>query len=246
MVWSRQSVLSEFDSDFFRRRQIICVLQILQSSESSVFRVFQSSNAPDLQSMIAFRGLSPSESDPELQLLSNSKCSCICSLSTKTLFNTLNFSLWSCKLEHTLAYPIIGLRLCYHQNFRGKYKTHFVSTPLSLGETFHIHCHSFRIKRKIDTIFNESHISSSTPMMWLYILLFPPWKLSNISIEGWRSCWIIVLFRGRSAIVWLQRNHQQQYQGSFQHISWLSVEHRRCSDTKCTVAEPEKIVWVGR
>ena len=144
MVRSRQSVLSEFDSDFFRRRQIICVLQILQSS-----------NALDLQSMIAFRGLSPLQSGPKLQLLSNSKCSCICSLSTKTLFNTLNFSLWSYKLEHTLAYPIIGLRLCYHQNFRGKYKTHFVSTPLSLGETFHIHCHSFKIKRKIDTIFND-------------------------------------------------------------------------------------------
>jgi hypothetical protein len=45
-------------------------------------------------------------------ITSNSKCSCIYSFSTKTEFNTLNVSLWSCTFEHTLAYHVVLLMLC--------------------------------------------------------------------------------------------------------------------------------------
>jgi len=116
---------------------------------------YMSSRVFTLQSLITFKGLSPSEFGPELQLLSNSKCCCICSFNTKTLFNTLNFSLWSCTLEHTLTSPIFCLRLCYHQNFRDIVQNPFYFSPLSLIETLPIHCHSFRINKKIDTIFND-------------------------------------------------------------------------------------------
>ena len=58
----------------------------------------------------------------------NSNCFFICSSRTKTWYNTLDFSLLFCTLEHTFTYPIGPLILCYHQTSEALYKTHFVST----------------------------------------------------------------------------------------------------------------------
>jgi len=58
-----------------------------------------------------------------LLLLAWFKCVCIYLESlyfrTKTWFDTFNFNLRSCILEHTLAYPIVLFIFCYHQNFKG-------------------------------------------------------------------------------------------------------------------------------
>jgi hypothetical protein len=45
-----------------------------------------------------------------------------------------NFVLWSCTLEHTLAYPICTLILCYHQNQRG-----IVHKPILFQQSLHLH-----------------------------------------------------------------------------------------------------------
>jgi len=113
VVRRRQMVLSESDSDLHLEED---------KTNQSLLMLACPLESGYLQSLQSFVCFWPSKADRNLQLLISCKCSCICSEScsfrTKTWFNTSNFNLWSCILEHILADPIVLFILYCYQNFK--------------------------------------------------------------------------------------------------------------------------------